>query len=320
MNIKNMFKVISEISKKTKKLKLFLLLDIIYCGIKYGAGYYDYQEFEFYLLNKNERETYLTRLKNNEIVRRYNDKDYFYKFDDKVIFNEEFIEYIKREYFVIDGDNFKEFEKFVKNNNKLIVKPIIGEGGFGIEKQIITSKTNLKKLYSSLIDKKQFLIEECLEQHKDINKLYNNSVNTLRLFTFYDNKKTYVVNSIFKIGNGGITVNFSSGSMYTFVNDKGLVIVPAIDQNDNVYSKHPLTNESIIGFNVPMYKEACELVKNAAKVVKEVKYIGWDVAITPKGPAIIEGNSFPGIFQIKPSFGLKKEGLIPKYQKIMKIK
>ena len=68
-----------------------------------------------------------------------------------------------------------------------------------------------------------------------------------------------------------------------------------------------------------MYKEACNLVKEAATVVEEVKYIGWDIAITPKGPSIIEGNSYPGVFQIKPSFTEEHIGLIPKYEKVMKI-
>ncbi len=125
---------------------------------------------------------------------------------------------------------------------------------------------------------------------------------------------------MFKIGNGGVTDNFSSGSMYTFVDDKGKIIVPAIDQDDKTYLNHPITNKEILGFIVPYYDEACQMVKETAKIIPQVKYIGWDVAITPNGPAIIEGNCFPGIFQIKPSFGLKKEGLIPKYQKVMKIK
>ena len=36
-----------------------------------------------------------------------------------------------------------------------------------------------------------------------------------------------------------------------------------------------------------------EMVKEAAKRVPELRYIGWDVAITEKGPAIIEGNECP---------------------------
>ena len=34
---------------------------------------------------------------------------------------------------------------------------------------------------------------------------------------------------------------------------------------------------------------------------------------------IIEGNSFPGVFQVKPSLVDKKEGLIPSYDEVMHI-
>ena len=80
INYDKMFNVLNNIHEKTNKSKLYLLLDMINCSNKYGTGYYDYQEFEFYNLNKEERKTYLTRVKNNAIVKMFNDKDKFYLF------------------------------------------------------------------------------------------------------------------------------------------------------------------------------------------------------------------------------------------------
>ncbi|MDD2207846.1 MAG: sugar-transfer associated ATP-grasp domain-containing protein [Bacilli bacterium] len=319
MDYKNMFKIVYKVSKKSKKNIIYIFFDVLASGIIYGAGYYDYQEFEFYLLTKKSRKTYLTRAKNNQIIKRYNNQDSFYKFDDKGIFNEIFNDYLKREYILINENNFNAFKQFTINNKELIVKPIDGVGGVGVEKIIIGKSTDLIKLFNKLIKNKQYLVEECIKQHPKISKLYKDSVNTLRLFTFYDGKESHVLNSVFKIGNGGVTDNFSSGSMYTFTDDKGKIIVPAIDQEDNIYSIHPITKEKLVGFTVPLYFDACDLAKKASKVVPDVKYIGWDIAITSDGPVIIEGNSYPGVFQIKPSLSNKKEGLIPKYAKIMKI-
>lgn len=317
MNIKNMFKVAKKVAKKAHKLTLYIFIDMIICGFKYGSGYYDYQEFEFYKLNKKERETYLTRTLNNLIIKKYNNKDYFYKFDQKDIFNKLFKKYIKREYMILNDNNFKDFEKFINKHNPIIVKPLDGEGGKGVEKYEIDDESNIKALYNTLLVRGQLLIEECINQHEEINKLYSDSVNSLRLFTFFDGKNSYVLNKVFKIGNGGVTDNFSSGSMYTFLNDEGVVICPAIDRDDNYFEVHPITKEKIIGFKVPYYKEACKLVISASKIVKEVAYIGWDVAITPDGPVIIEGNSYPGVFQIKPTFDKSHTGLVPIYKKFM---
>ena len=213
--------------------------------------------------------------------------------------------------------SFSAFKKFISKHKSFIAKPIDGDGGKDVEKIVIKDDTNLDEVFASLILKKQLLLEEVITQHEEINELYEGAVNSLRLFTFFDGVNGYVLNSVFKLGNGGVTDNFSSGSMYTFTDDEGVVIVPAIDRNDDIYEIHPITGKKITGFKVPFYKEACEMVIKAASVVNDVRYIGWDVAITPKGPVIIEGNCFPGVFQIKPHLAKEHVGLITKYKKYM---
>jgi len=321
MDFKNMLKIVKKVSKKSGKLRIIIFLDMVYCGLIYGAGYYDYQEFEFYKLKRKQRKTYLTRTKNNSIIRRYNNKEKHIKFDDKEKFNKLFKKFIKRDYLVVDAKKYKEFSEFIKKHSEFIAKPVDGVGGFGVEKIVIDKKTKKKELFNKLIENNQCLLEELIIQHSEISKLYNGAVNTLRIFTFYDGKNAHIVNSVFKIGNGGVTDNFSSGSMYTFVDEEeGIVIVPAIDQKDKRYTIHPISKKNIIGFEVPLYDEAVQMVKEAAKVIPDVKYVGWDVAITEFGAVLIEGNSFPGVYQIKPSFTHHKNGLIPKYKKVMKIK
>ncbi len=316
LDYKNMFKIAKKISKKIHKGRLFIVMDMVKCGLKYQAGYYDYLEFEFYLLNSKERSTYLTRGKNNEIIRKYNNKEKAYMFDDKQIFNEKFQQFLGRKYLKLDN-NLEAFKKFLKDQKEIMVKPIDGEGGKGVEK--ILTDSDAKELYQRLIDNKQILVEEVITQHKQMNKLYDKSVNTLRMFTFVKDGKAYFLQAILKIGNGGVIDNFSSGGMYTFVDDDGIVLAPAIDQADNYYEKHPLTNEKIVGFQVPLFKEAIELVKRAALVVPDMAYVGWDVAISENGPLLVEGNWFPGVFQMKPSFKDNKEGILPLYQKYMDI-
>ena len=318
MDYKNMFKITKEISKKIKKPFIIILIDIVYCGIKYQAGYYDYQEFEFYLLNKKERKTYLTRGKNNALVNKYNNKDYWYVLQDKIEFNKRFNKYLKREWIDLRIASLKEFNIFLSNKEYIIAKELDNCGGKGIDK-IKVNKKDAKKIYNSLKENKQYLVEEIIKQNNKVNKLYNGSVNTLRLFTFYDGKEVHVINSIFKIGNNGFVDNFSSGGMYTFLDKTGKVIVPAIDQADNKIEIHPTSKEKIIGFNIPNYEKAVKMVKEASKLIPEIKYIGWDIAILENDVCLVEGNEFPGVFQIKPSFEDKKEhiGLIPEYKKYM---
>ena len=48
MNYQKMFAAIKEISQETKKSKLFIFNDMIYCGFKYQAGYSDYKLYKMY--------------------------------------------------------------------------------------------------------------------------------------------------------------------------------------------------------------------------------------------------------------------------------
>lgn len=317
LNVDTMFKVIDDIHKKTNIDKNYLLMDMIICSNKYGTGYHDYQEFEFYNLNKLERKTYLTRVKNNAIVRKFNNKDFFKYFDNKYEFNKMFDKYLKREWMVLDN-NYEDFVKFCFNKKEIIVKPIDGCGGVGVD-LIKLDKNKLKLTYNKLIKNNQLLIEEKIKQNKSLSKLNKSSVNTLRIVTFYDGKQTHILNSVLKIGNGGVTDNFSSGSMYTFVED-GKILVPAIDNKDNIFKIHPISKVKIVGYEIPNYDKAIELVNECAMIIKEVRYVGWDVAILDNDVCLIEGNCYPGIYQIKPSFLNEKKGLVEKYEHAMKIK
>ena len=316
LDYKNMFRIAKKISKKTHKNKFLIIIDMIKCGFKYQAGYYDYLEFEFYLLNDKQRNTYLTRGKNNEIIRKYNNKEKAYQFDDKQVFNKMFKQFLGREYINLDN-NLEELKQFLKNKKEIIVKPLDGEGGKGVEK--IKVNSDIEKLYQKLINNNQTLVEEVIKQHKQMNKLYDKSVNTLRMFTFVKDGKAYFLQAILKIGNGGVIDNFSSGGMYTFVDNNGVVLAPAIDQDDNYFEKHPLTNEKIVGFQVPLFNEAVELVRKAALIVPDMAYVGWDVAIGEDKPILVEGNWFPGVFQMKPSFKENKDGILTLYKKYMDI-
>jgi glutathione synthase/RimK-type ligase-like ATP-grasp enzyme len=50
-----------------------------------------------------------------------------------------------------------------------------------------------------------------------------------------------------------------------------------------------------------------ELVLEAALVNDQIHFVGWDVALTPNGPLLIEGNRGPGfdIVQVLTNKGMK---------------
>lgn len=319
IQFKEMVKIAKKIKVKAHKPVLLTLIDMTIAALRYGCGYMDYFEFEFYLLNGQQRATYITGSINSAIVAKYNNKDYFYIFEEKSEFNHRFQEFIGRGFLRLDGDNYPAFRDFIAGKARFIVKPNNNSCGIGVEVYQSEAISDQQQLYQKLLDHDQTLIEDFIVQDPRMNTLYASSVNTLRVISFRKETEVHILKVILKIGNGGLVDNFSSGGMYTFVDQQGIVFVPAIDEAGNIYETHPLSGQAIVGFRVPQYPEVCELVRKLGLVVPEVPYVGWDIAVTPRGPVVVEGNNFSGIFQVKPSISGIKTGDLPNFRRYMEM-
>lgn len=316
MNFKSMFNKVDEVHKKTNKNKVLIFLDMVYCGIKYQAGYMDYELFEMYNLNKEQRKTVLTRGKNNAFIKELNDKKYTYKFSSKREFNKTFGKFLNRDWLDFNNVSKEEFNSFIKKHPTFMLKPVDGTCGHGIEK--INSKEYKKnELYEYIQTKGNVILEEVIKQHKDMNKMYAGAINTCRIISVLRDNKVYIVAAYLRVGNGSFVDNFNSGGMVVPINVKtGTIEYNALDKAHNLYEYHPITNTRIIGFKIPMWEDAIKTVKKAGKVIPEVRLVGWDIGISDKGPVIVEANDFPGhdIYQLPPhrTNGI---GVLPEFEK-----
>ena len=102
MNYKAMLDMINHLHKKTGKSRLWLLWDMQRCATNYGAGYMDYNMFDMYNLTPAQRDTFLTRGRNNDFVRKYNDPSLMHIFHNKNEFNAMFDEFVAREWVMME--------------------------------------------------------------------------------------------------------------------------------------------------------------------------------------------------------------------------
>lgn len=321
MDYKNMLNKINNIHKKTGKGRIAIFNDMRKCAVKYGAGYSDYDLFEMYNLTDEERDTYITRGRNNELIKKYNNPEYNHIFRNKVEFNTNFKEYIKRDFIEVNAASKEELKDFMKKHKVFMAKPVLGTCGKGIEKINTSDYKNLDEIIEYLTKEgMNYELEELIIQCDEVNKVYAGSINTVRIVTILDNNIPHVICAYFRIGNGKYVDNFNSGGMVAPVDEEtGIVIDKAIDKKKNLYANHPATNYKIKGFKFPEWNDALELVKKASYKIPEMRYIGWDVCFSNKGPVLVEGNEYPGhdIYQL-PEHTHNKIGIWPKFTKAFK--
>ncbi|MCR4925325.1 MAG: hypothetical protein K5917_03445 [Clostridiales bacterium] len=320
MSFKRMFMHVNQIHEESGRAKLFIVIDMFWSFARYGVGYLDYKVFGFnYVRGKEKRKTFFTMNDNLFLVRNVNNKEYDYKFSDKIAFNETFGDYLGREWLDLNKASVEDFEKFLSDKKTVFVKVVDSCGGNGVEKVEINEKTDIPALYNELLEKKQTLVEECLVQHPKMNELSPSSINTIRITSVLKGEQVYIMYALVRMSNGESSVdNISSGGMYCPVDENGMIFAPSFcDKTGLCYKEHPFTKTKFEGFVIPFYKEAEELVKKAALEVPQIRYVGWDVAICKDGPVLIEGNTIPGYDMCQNHYHLRGDvGILPRFQKI----
>ena len=311
---------IRAIHSETGKNRLFIFVDMLWCILKYGVGYLDYHVFGFAVNRGKKRKTFMTMHHNIGLTRLVNDTALYPIMNDKLKFLETYGDFIGRQWIDIRLAGPDGLQKLCQNCGTVFVKPVENFGGIGIERIVHTDGTDYQALYNRLLENKQYLAEEAVIQHSKMSELCAESVNTLRIVTLIANGAPHFLYALLRVGSGKNHVdNISSGGMYTFIGEEGKLEFPAFcDKTGLYYEKHPVTETAFIGFEIPMFRQAVELCLKASEVKPGLAYIGWDVAITPNGPVLIEGNILPGYDMAQNAkFHPDGIGLLPTVEKIL---
>ena len=323
VRFKKLDHIMEIVREKSGQNKVHTFFDILWCAARYGAGYYDYLMFGFYDMNGRERDTYLTRVRNKKVQEIMNDIAYSDEFDDKLRFNENFAEFLGRKTLNGETATVADLTAFLDGQEAIFAKINHGDCGRGVEKLYVKDFESPAAMLDYIQQNKLVVLEQVLKQHEDMARLHPASVNTMRILTDLVDDTVHIAYITVKMGRGGgVCDNSGQGGVLCRVDiESGRICSPATDDYFNIYDKHPDTGIVFQGYQLPMVDEAIALAKKAARKVPQVGHVGWDVAITPDGPAIIEGNDFPGtdLCQLYPHYP-EKHGLWPYYKELLGIK
>ena len=272
--------------------KKWLERDIIYSLHRYGINFTEYFVHKYYSLNVVGREQINNLRLQYGFCELVNDSSLRDLFDNKGLTYEKFKPFYKRDLITINSiEDSRIFETFIAQHNSFIYKPLKGVCGKGIKiyKDICTE---YKELLNNFLENGPFVVEELIEQGEEMAVLHRESINTLRIATFRIKNDVVIYGAAVRMGTGSSIVdNAGSGGIFCHVNyEYGFIDTNAKDYLNNQYVHHPDTGVRFIGFSVPEWDEAKELVIAMAKTVEGATVISWDLAYSKKGWCMVEAN------------------------------
>ena len=200
-------------------------------------------------------------------------------------------------------------------DSDIVIKPTHGAHGRGIRflshrggcwsdeaGRIVTAREILQAVREDR-EFSDFVIQERVRPHPELARLSGTDyLQTARIITVVSEGAGAEVafGAMKLIGGSATTDNVDAGSKGNMVGEISLstgrlnwVRAPRPDGVGIMEAtRHPVTGAVLPGFQLPFWPETLDLARRAAMAFLPLVTIGWDVAITPDGPLLIEGNAW----------------------------
>jgi hypothetical protein len=159
-------------------------------------------------------------------------------------------------------------------------------------------------------DARPYLLQERIHPHPEIQALVGGpTLSTTRVVTFValDGQPRLLAAS-FRLQPGPVGAdNFARGSVACYVDlEDGVLGRGRIRDQLADVTRVPGTDRCFVGFQLPDWAEVRKLALRAATTFPWARVIGWDIALSNRGPVLLEGNNRwdPALVQLPAPRGL----------------
>lgn len=284
-------------SKLTNRNKLSLLMSAIQCVFVYNISILEYFQFRFFEKDANERKKWAGTGFMYETVLKLNPRKYTHLLSNKTIFLEHYKSFVSHWHISLEELEKRPAlltEMISDDCKKVVIKNSAGQCGRGLEVVIYSKNTPVSDIIAKLKKTENDIVEQYVEQHDELKRLSPSGLNTLRIFTIINNQgKVDILGARQRVTVNSHVDNLAAGNMACEVDlNTGKIVGPGVysDITKEDSYIHPVTKVELIGFQIPRFHEAIDLVTRASLFDTSNKTVGWDVAITNNGVELIEGN------------------------------
>ena len=174
-------------------------------------------------------------------------------------------------------------------------KPLDGQCGGGVFK-VDTSIESHPESVRDKLSRGVYLVQTCVVQHPEMDRIYDKSVNTLRILTIMDKdsgKAVSVAGEVRFGAHGSVVDNLAAGGVAVGIDlETGQLSEYGICKKGGARRMqcHPDSQVLFSEVRIPFVKEAVCMAEKLHSKLSSIRIIGWDIAITLEGPVFIEGN------------------------------
>ena len=199
--------------------------------------------------------------------------------------------------FYDDSFNLISYENIINrciNVKQVVIKPTIDSGGgrniFFIDGEKVN---NMEEEIAYVISKlkQDYIIQQTIQQHNDLKKIHPQSVNTIRVISFFFKGEVHILSSVLRMGINSLKVdNQAAGGISVGITEHGFLKKYAYNKYGETFLKHPQGFE-FYGNKVPAYDKILKIIMDYHKRFGYFKIISWDFAIdVESNPILIEYN------------------------------
>jgi len=306
--LKETHKAINAVQKKKYNLRLFILLDLIWCRIRYRIKLKEYVIFEFYNIPGYIRNTYIS-IKTYESYKKYlYSPDILHILNNKKLLFARLNKYLGREVIDVNDVSFKDFELFALKHKDLLARRPNRSFLISNKEYHLSDFRSHAFMLDKIKDDNNIIVEPVFKQDPLLDEISTNLVTIIIITLCNSNsRRISVVGACVKFREGDVTVN-------GYIDVKTLSIKGHLRYNNNrIYPKN------VEGYRIPSLKKAFDLVSVLASELNEIREIEWSVCLTDKGEAyLVDANvSEDLVFEQTPEYLDNRIGLKPFYKRHM---
>ncbi len=143
-----------------------------------------------------------------------------------------------------------------------------------------------------------YLFQECVEAHPVLQKICGGGLPTARVMTLDRGNGAEIYRAALKlVGDGNVADNFwRQGNLLSPVDCESGTMGAALTQmgiDGEFVATHPVSGAQIEGVTLPHWDAVKQVALDAASLLPGSVLLGFDIAISPDGPVIIEVNGDP---------------------------